>query len=253
MKIPFSVALIASIGFIAFLSSSASGKDSEELFKVSKANQPIHIDGKRDAAWERTEVGSLSHFGRAEKPSDRQKTQFRMLWDDENLYVLFECKDRYITARETKRDGQPYFDDCAEIFLIPAPAKLDMHFGFEINLNKASNDFIFLTHFYEGKHTIIKSYDPDFQVEVSVDGTVNDNSDSDNGWTMELAIPLKLFVGIDSISPVVPGNQWTFQAIRQDRNDATGDRRSYSTLFPVARRESGVHEPEDFGFLEFVE
>ena len=231
----------------------AADESSAAPFKVSRTKDPIIVDGKLDDAWLQTEVRTLDHYRRYEKSNDRQHTKFRMLWDAENLYVFFECKDQFITARETKRDGQPYFDDCAEIFLIPAPAKLDMHYGFEVNLYKASNDFIFLTHFYQDKHTIIKSYNPDFQVEVSIEGTVNDNSDTDHGWNMEFAIPLNLFEGIDSISPVISGNRWAFQAIRQDRNDATGDRRSWGTLFEVAKENNGVHEPEDFGFLEFVD
>ncbi len=237
----------------ACLNAISAGETSDSPFKVSKAKQPIKVDGKLDDGWLHTEVRTLDHYRRYETADDRQKSKFRMLWDEQNLYVFFECDDKCITARETKRDGQPYFDDCAEIFLIPAPAKLDMHYGFEVNLNKASNDFIFLTHFYQDKHTIIKSYDPEFEVEVAVHGTVNDNSDTDKGWNMEFAIPLKLFEGIDSISPVAPGNRWAFQAIRQDRNDATGDRRSWGTLFEVGKENNGVHEPEDFGFLEFVE
>ena len=48
-------------------------------------------------------------------------------------------------------------------------------------------------------------------------------------------------------------NRWAFQAIRQDRNDATGNRRSWGTLFEVDPEHPSVHEPGDFGFLEFVE
>lgn len=251
--VPYFKIWIVAYLFLLTCLKSAAIETSSPPFQVSKANDSIVIDGNLDKEWLKTEVRTLDYYRRYEKPNDRQKTKFRMLWDDENLYVFFECEDKYITARETKRDGQPYFDDCAEIFLIPAPAKLDMHYGFEVNLNKASNDFIFLTHFYQDKHTIIKSYDPDFQVEVSIDGTVNDNSDTDRGWNMEFAIPLKLFEGIDSISPVAPGNRWAFQSIRQDRNDATGDRRSWGTLFEVAKENVNVHEPEDFGFLEFTE
>lgn len=231
----------------------ASGKNWGDSFKAAKATQAVRIDGKLDAVWQRTQVGNLEHFYRDESSDDRQKGTFRMLWDEENLYAFFECEDRFITARETRRDGQPYFDDCAELFLIPVPAPLDMHFGFEINLYKASNDFIFLSDFHEGKMVAIKSYNPEFEVEVSIDGSVNDNSDSDHGWTLELAIPLKLFIGVDSFSPVAAGNRWAFQAIRQDRNDPVGNRRSYATLFPLEPGKTGVHDPRDFGFLEFVE
>ncbi len=242
-----------SIVYVVLLASLGLAAATPPAFKVSQASQPIQVDGKLDADWEKTEVRTFDFYRRDESPSDRQKSKFRMLWDADNLYVFFECSDRFITARETERDGQPYFDDCAEIFLIPANAQLDMHYGFELNLYMASNDFIFLNNFHEGKHALIKSYDPEFDVAVTIEGTLNDNSDEDTGWTMELAIPLKLFNGIDSFSPVAPGNRWAFQAIRQDRNDATGNRRSWSTLFELDPDHPNVHEPEDFGFLEFVE
>ena len=70
---------------------------------------------------------------------------------------------------------------------------------------------------------------------------------------MEMAIPLKLFDGINTFSPEEPGNRWAFHAIRQDRNDATGNRRFWSTLFEVYPDHPNVHEPEDFGYLEFLD
>lgn len=229
------------------------GMDRSKTFKVSKATKKIRVDGKLDADWKQTEVGQFGHHYRDESASDRQSGTFRMLWDEENLYVFFECEDRFITARETTRDGQPYFDDCAEIFLIPAPAPLDMHLGLEVNLYKASNDFLFLTDFNNGNYVAVKSWNPDFNVAVAIDGTVNDNSDSDRGWSMEFAIPLKLFIGIDKFSPVSPGNKWAFQAVRQDRNDPTGNRRAWSTLYPLSKDNPSVHDPEYFNLLEFVE
>jgi len=175
-----------------------------------------------------------------------------MLWDDENLYVSFECEDQYITARETARDGKPFFDDCAEIFLIPVADSLDVHYGFEINLYKASNDFIFLNNFYHGQNASVKSYNPEFQIEVFVDGTINDNSDLDKGWTMEMAIPINLFRGMDKFSPVREGNKWAFLAIRQERNEVEGNRRVTSTIFPIYDFSKDVHQPNCFGLMEFV-
>ena len=226
----------------------------QEVFKASKANSTITIDGNlNEEDWQRTESRTLDYFYRVEKPTDRQKTVFRMLWDKENLYVFFACEDLYITARETKRDGRPYLDDCAEIFLIPAPDSCNMHYGFELNLYKASNDFIYINNFYQGKRASVYSYDPDFEVEVTVDGTINDNSDLDKGWTMEMAIPIKLFRGSDRYSKVKAGNQWGFLAIRQERNEVEGRRRITSTIFPIYDIEKDVHQPNRFGLLEFVE
>jgi hypothetical protein len=225
----------------------------QEVFKVSKSDMPITIDGKLDEeAWQKTESRSLDYFYNVEKPTDKQNTVFRMLWDEVNLYVFFDCEDQYITAKERNRDGRPWKDDCAEIFLIPAPDSLDMHYGFELNLYKASNDFIYLADIYQGKKGSVYSYDPEFEVEVSIDGTLNDNSDLDEGWTMEMAIPLKLFRGMDKFSPVKEGNRWAFLAIRQERNDAEPKRRIASTIFPIYGLEN-VHHANRFGLMEFVE
>jgi len=226
----------------------------QPVFKVSRSNESMVIDGKMDEAiWSKTESRTFDYMYRMEKPSDKQKTTFRMLWDDSNLYVFYQFEDKYLTARETKRDGVPYFDDCAEIFIIPVPDSLNTHIGYELNLYKASNDFIFFNNYYKGKDIALKPFNPDFKVEVTYQGTINDNSDLDTGWTMEMSIPLANFGFLGEFEPVKKGTKWAFLAIRQDRNDAEGDRRSTSTIFPIYDIEMSVHQPNRFGLMEFVD
>ncbi len=226
----------------------------QPMFKVSKTNQRIAIDGKMDEeVWARTEARTFDNFYRIDKPDDQQQTTFRMLWDEKNLYLFYQMEDKYLTARETKRDGEPYLDDCAEIFFITVPDSLDTHIGYELNLYKASNDFVYFNDFYQGKHGILKTFNPDFEVEVTYDGTINDNSDIDKGWTMEIAIPISNFDGLGKFVPVQSGNKWAFLAIRQDRNDAEGNRRSTSTIFPIYDISKNVHQANRFGLMEFVE
>nr|MUH40192.1 hypothetical protein [Zobellia laminariae] len=246
---------------LCFLSTSVFAQQEKKLslgeqpvFKVSKVSEPIVIDGKMDeASWSKTEARTLDYFYRVDKPTDQQKSTFRMLWGKEKFYVFFEMEDQYITARETKRDGQPYLDDCAEIFFITAPDSLDTHFGYELNLNKAVNDFIFFNDYVKGKDVVYKTFNPDFEVEVTYDGTINDNSDIDKGWTMEMAIPYSNFGELGKVVAIEPGNKWAFLAIRQDRNDAEGDRRSTSTIFPIYDISKNVHQANRFGLMEFVE
>ena len=226
----------------------------EKTMRVAKTEVPIQIDGKmEESPWATTEERTFDHFYKIEKSSDRQQTRFRMLWDDKTLYVFFECDDQYITARERARDGQPYFDDCAEIFIIPVPAPLDTHLGFEVNLFKASNDFVFFNDYHDNRDTAFKPFDPDFEVEVSYQGSLNNNDDTDKGWTMEMAIPLEAFGTLANFEPMEAGNEWTFLAVRQDRNDPTGNRRSTSTIFPLEDPRQSVHAPENFGRMRFVD
>lgn len=226
----------------------------QPVFKVSRTTENIVVDGKmNEKIWNATEARAFEHFYRVDKPDDQQQTTLRMLWDEKNLYLFYQMEDKYLTARETERDGQPYFDDCAEIFFITVPDSLDTHIGYELNLLKASNDFVYFNDFYNGKNGILKTFNPEFKVEVTYDGTLNDNSDEDRGWAMELAIPISNFDGLAKFVPVQAGNRWAFLAVRQDRNDAEGNRRSTSTLFPIYDIEKNVHQADRFGLMEFVE
>ena len=123
----------------------------QPIFKASKTSEAIVIDGEmKEPIWTQTEARTLDYFYRVEKPDDDQQTTFRMLWDDTKLYLFYEMKDKYLTARETERDGEPYLDDCAEVFFITVPDSLDTHIGYELNLYKASNDFVYFNDFYNG-------------------------------------------------------------------------------------------------------
>lgn len=222
----------------------------ETVFKVVKTTQPIEVDGILDEpVWQKSEIQSFNYFFDVEKPSDQQKTMFRMLWDETNLYLFYECEDHFITAKEKIRDGAPYLDDCAEIFLIPIPEPAKMHYGIEVNLFKTSNDFIYFNDFYNGEFASAKGFNPDIEIAFTINGTLNDNSDIDKGWTMEMAIPIKSFLGVDKFYPVKEGSKWKFLALRQDRNEIAGERRIASTNFPTNK---DVHDPNVFGLLEFV-
>ncbi|WP_422080368.1 carbohydrate-binding family 9-like protein [Ulvibacterium sp.] len=226
----------------------------QPIFRVSKTNQKIMIDGElNEEIWQKTEARTLDYFYRVEKPDDQQQTTFRMLWDEQNLYLFYQMEDKYLTVLETRRDGEPYFDDCAEIFFITAPDSLDTHFGYELNLNKASNDFIYFNSYYKGKDIVYRSFNPEFEVETTYDGTVNDNSDIDNGWTMEMAIPISNFGELGEAVPLQKGTRWAILAVRQDRNDLKGNRRSTSTLFPIYDISKNVHQANRFGLVEFIE
>lgn len=224
----------------------------QPVYKVSRAKGAIIADGKMDEdAWKDAEVRSLDYFFRRDKPADEQKSTFRMLWDDENLYLFYDFEDTSLTARETGYDGRPYLDDCAEFFCLPVPDSLYMHFGFEVNILKARYDYVVLWQFHNNRTVFIPDYNPDYEVGVTYDGTINDDTDVDKGWTMEFIIPLKAFRGFNTRNLV--GTRWAFQVVRQDRNLVDDRFRSTSTLFPTYDVNLDVHPPYRFGLMEFMD
>lgn len=117
----------------------------QPVYKVSKAKGTITVDGKmNEASWENSELRPFRYFYRGERAPDKQNTKFRMLWDEVNIYLFYECEDTSLTAREKIPDAEPYIDDCAEFFCLPIPDSLNIHFAFELNLYKAAYDFVIL-------------------------------------------------------------------------------------------------------------
>jgi hypothetical protein len=224
----------------------------QPIYKVARAKEAMTIDGKMDeATWKNAEVRSLDYFYRGDKPVDKQNSKFRMLWDDTNLYLFYECEDTSLTARETNFDARPYLDDCAEFFVVPVPDSVYMHFGFEINITKAAYDYIVLWRYYKNRTIFIRGYNPGYQVAVTMDGTINNEKDKDKGWKMEFSIPFSVLNDFQNMARPRGGVKWAFQAVRQDRNLVEDRFRSTSTLFPIYDIRLDVHQPARFGLLEF--
>jgi hypothetical protein len=226
----------------------------QPVYKVSRAREPIIVDGRMDeASWKDAEVQSFNYFYRGDKPFEKQYSKFRMLWDDEDLYLFYECEDTSLTAREKNFDARPYLDDCAEFFCVPVPDSLYMHFGFEINITKAVYDYIVLWKYYNNRTIFIRSYNPVYKVDVTYEGTINNDKDKDKMWRMEFAIPFTVFSDFHLISRPKAGVRWAFQAVRQDRNYVDDRFRSTSTLFPIYDIRKDVHQPSRFGLMEFTD
>src|SRR5690348_7647732 len=93
-------------------------------YEVHRATAPIVVGGKLDdAAWAKASPPiNLSFFWDSQKGA-KQKTDVRLLWDDQALYVGYDLEDADITAQFTERDDPTYRDDAAEIFINPNPAQ----------------------------------------------------------------------------------------------------------------------------------
>jgi hypothetical protein len=80
------------------------------------------------------------------KSGEKEMTDARMLWDDNNIYVAYYSHDKHISAQVTEQHGPVSKDDCVEIFLSPNPEKVKNYYTFEINaigamLNRRRTDW----------------------------------------------------------------------------------------------------------------
>ena len=214
-------------------------------YEIRRAARPIAVDGRLDESEWKAATTLTLQFPWEEQTGAKQKTTVRLLWNNEMLFVAFECEDVDIVAHHDQRDDPTYKDDAVELFIQPNP-KQPIYIGLEMNARAILYDYVYLFPLQ-----LLKAYDlKGVQLATNLDGTLNVTSDRDKGWTLELAIPLRNFSELMGNRPVVAGTIW---AGNLNRLDGTEPNRRLSVWSDSATVRPSPHNPKRFGQLVFVE
>ena len=180
-------------------------------YEVKRAPAAIVIDGKLDdKAWEAASPAVALQFLWENQTGAKQKTAARLLWDDQYLYVSYDCEDADITSQFLERDDPTYRDDAVEIFINPRPAQTGLYFGIEMNARAVIYDYLM----YDSRFAMKRFNMQGLKVATFLRGTLNARGDADNGWSLELAIP---WVNFDEFSQrPVAGAVWKANLNRWD-------------------------------------
>jgi len=218
-------------------------------YTVRRARGPIEIDGAiDDPPWRDAAVaGPLVFPWWDRRNGEQDTTEVRALWDDENLYVAWSCRDPYISAKYTKRDANTWEDDCVEVFIAPNPEHVASYYGFEINCRAVWLDYLYspradvTTGFPWNAHGVV--------VRSRIDGTLNDDTDIDRGWVVEASIPLANFAAVSGrLRPAVG------DVLRANFNRCGGrTKEQFSQWSPGDTPTPNFHRPTRFGRLVFGE
>jgi hypothetical protein len=215
-------------------------------YSATKVQSAIQVDGRlEEPAWKAaTKTGPFVDLVTGEEPL--AETRAALLWDAEYLYVGFWTSEPNVSAKYLNRDDPIYNDNDVEIFI----AGKDAYYEFEINAHGTVYEAFFVwqdalngetyaddsqlsrdqpksqefngvgfSKHPRGKRIVFLGYDfPQLQSAVAIEGTLNDNQDVDQGWTVELAFPwegMKSLAAGDSRSlPPQPGDQWRIDLFR---------------------------------------
>ncbi|WP_165041761.1 carbohydrate-binding family 9-like protein [Dysgonomonas sp. ZJ709] len=122
------------------------------------------------------------------KPKPYYETRMKMLWDDKYIYFAAELKDPHVWANLRKHDEIVFYDNDFEIFIDPSNTT---HKYFEIEINALNTIFdLFLAKPYRNGGPAHHEWNtPGMLHAVNIQGTLNNASDEDKGWTVEIAVP----------------------------------------------------------------
>jgi hypothetical protein len=180
-------------------------------YRVVRAKPAPVIDGVLDdVAWKRATPVNLVNS--LDGSPGRVRTTARLLWDDTYLYVSFDCEDPDVWTTFTKRDEPLYTQEAVEIFI---DADGDGRTYNEIEVNAANA--LFDAYFPERRQGMDLSWDSGALTAVTVQGTLNDASDKDEGWRVEMRIPFDRLAAVPHLPPR-PGDRWRFNLYRLEHH-----------------------------------
>lgn len=155
-------------------------------------NTPIVIDGKlADAGWQWAMPIMLKHDSLSSQDPRRSdnRVMVKTLWDMKNLYIAYRVWDHDLRAKVTSRDGPGLSRDDIVEFLIDPHNKKDSCWGpediiYHINLLGETKDD-------RGTEDCRSdaTWNGNARFTVLLSGSINDSTDVDTGYTVEVAVP----------------------------------------------------------------
>lgn len=126
------------------------------------------------------------------KPRPPLRTRVKMMWDNRCLYVAAAMEEPHVWGTLTERDSVIFHDNDFEVFLNPS-CDTKNYYELEVNALNTVWDLLLRKPYREGGKAE-NSFDiAGLATAVKVHGTLNDPSDKDRGWDVEIAMPWAAF------------------------------------------------------------
>ncbi len=163
-------------------------------YVCGRTASPMTIDGKlNEPAWQAARwTDEFVDIEGDAKPRPRLSTRAKMLWDDQYFYIAAELKEPHVWGTLTEHDSVIFHDNDFEVFVDP-DGDNHQYYEFEINALNTGWDLYLNKPYKDGGSADNGWTITGLQKAIHVDGTINDPSDTDGGWFVELAIPWSAF------------------------------------------------------------
>lgn len=234
-------------------------------YVVGKTLDSILIDGKAlDSAWETAKFSDLFiDIKDVKKP--HFDTRMKMLWDDQYLYIFAQLEETHIWGNITERDAVIYYNNDFEVFIDPTGHGLN-YGEFEINALNTIWELMLTKPYRVGGKPINSWNVKGLKSAVHIEGTLNDPSDLDSLWSVEMAIPLEALIELKDKPKLAPieGEIWRINFSRvqwehelidglYQRRKENGQYKSEYNWVWSPQRVINMHEPEKWEYLQFSE
>lgn len=190
---------------------------------IPHAAGPILVDGLAgEPGW--GTAATSPELSTADGSSDPVgKTIARMTWDEQNLYLFVQITDTDVFSSYKTHDEPIWKQDCVEMF-IDADGNRRGYVELQVNPNNTTFDSFFATTRAQPGD---EKWDSGMVTAVKMRGTADKGGDTDQGWDVEIAIPLTAVKGRDAAMgvrlPPNVGDRWRLNVVRVDYRSNGGN------------------------------
>lgn len=198
--------------------------------EVPKSEQSITIDGQfNEPAWQgAAKAGPFVDVSSGrENPAIPSQGEVRLLWDKDFLYAAFEVRDKSVRGGWPENAVDPHLweKDTVEIMIDP-DGDGDNKDYYEIQVNP--QNLVFDTQYDDynspnggGKGPFgHEEWSAKLQSAVVIHGTIDDDSDEDQGYSIELKIPWTSLSKAKN-APPLPGQSYRMNFYAMQNNGGT--------------------------------
>lgn len=223
--------------------------------------RPLKIDGRLDdvpwaiAPW----TDEFADIEGRLRPKPRLRTRAKMLWDRQYFYIGAELEEPHVSGTLTNHDAVIFRDNDFELFIDPNG---DNHEYYEVEINALNTVWdLFLKRPYKDGGPAENAWEiPGLKTAVHISGTLNDPSDVDRGWWVEIAIPWKV-LGEFARRPAPPRNgdlwrvnfsrvEWRYEILDGSYHKPSGQKEDNWVWSPQGIID--MHRPEKWGYVQFT-
>jgi hypothetical protein len=216
-------------------------------YLVRKADSPTELDGCWEKSfWQGADTLVLENY-MGERPEHFPKTEARLLYDEDHLYVIFRVEDRYIRAVSQKFCDAVYCDSCAEFFFTPGSDIGAGYFNIEMNCGG-----VMLMHHQRRRDENCKCISLEdagkIQIFHSLPKIIDPEITEPTTWTLEYCLPIEILQSYAVVERPYSGLIWRANFYK------CGDETSHPhwlTWAPIDLPKPDFHQPSFFGTLEF--
>lgn len=232
-------------------------------YVVYKTEQPISIDGRADEE-EWLNVRFTENFIdiKGELIPEYQ-TRVKMLWDEQYFYVYAEMEEEHIWGSITQHDDIIFHDNDFEVFIDPDGDGRN-YSELEINALNTTWDLL-LDKPYRLGGTANDFFEMEgLETAVHIEGTLNNPSDIDRYWSVEMAIPMESILLAKRSRQKFPDEQdiWRVNFSRVEwehtinngqyaRKKTNGKYNPEKNWVWSPQGEINMHIPELWGYVQF--